>query len=148
MKKLICLLILVVLVSGCATFSSQKYPIKESYVPTKPEDIAIFKFFPPVAYKPIGEVEARGAPASKWDSLHRRLKEEAAKIGGDAIVIQEGKEFSGIYTAPGSSTSTGSAYGSGGAVYGSSQTTYYPGPSVPMMKKQIIGVVIKYTENE
>ena len=148
MKKIICLFVLTVVMCGCATFSSQKYPIKESYPPTNPEDIAIFKFFPPVAYKPIGEVETKASPASKWSSLHRKLKEEAAKMGGDAIVIQEGKEFSGIYTAPGSSTTTGSAYGSGSAVYGSSQTTYYPGPSVPMMKKRIIGVVIKYTGDE
>lgn len=144
MKKTVCLLVLVMLVSGCATFSSRKYPVKESYPPTNPVNIEIFKFFPPVPYKPIGEVEAKAAPASNWDSLYNRLKEEASIMGGDAIVVQEGKEFGGIYTAPGYSTTTGSASVFGNTAYGSARTTYYPGSSFPIMKKRIVGIVIKY----
>lgn len=146
MRKLIHLLVLVMVVSGCATFSSQMYSQKENYFPTNPENIQIFKFPPPTPHKAIGEVEARGAPASKWNSLYRRLKEKAAAMGGDAIIVQEGKELKGIYTSPGYSTTTG-----GGQIYGDSfsygsQTTYYPGSSTPLMRKRITGVVIKYTE--
>lgn len=92
---------------------------------------------PPVEFEVIGEVEGRGAPAATWDSVHMAMKKEAAKIGGDAIIIVESKrEYAGTYNTP----QTGNAFVSGNYIY----YTYNPGTSMPMMKKHIIGVVIKW----
>ena len=147
MKKLICLLVLVMLVSGCATFNSQMYPLKETFAPTDPEKIQVFKNRPPIAHIPIGEVETRAAPASRTSSIYNQFKKDAAKMGGDAVVIvSEGTEYLGTYNQPTTSTTYGS-----GQVYGNSVsysgTTYGSGGySTPIMKKKIYGVVIKYTE--
>ncbi len=148
MKKLIYLFVIAMLVSGCAYFSSQRYPIKENYAPTNPDKVAIFKFPPPTPYQTIGEVEAKAAPASNWDSLHRRLKEEAAKMGGDAIIVQEGKEFAGMYNSGGYASTTGNAQVYGNSATFNANTYYSPTTSMPMMKKRILGVVIKYKEDK
>lgn len=85
-------LILVVLVAllcvGCASASSVRYPVA-SYTPTSPDSIPIYYNFPPVQYEVIGEVKYDGAPAARWSGAEKLMRAEAAKIGGDAIVIQE-----------------------------------------------------------
>lgn len=148
MKKPIYLFIVVMLASGCAYFSSQMYPIKENYTPTNPDKVAIFRFPPSTPYQAIGEIEVKAAPASNWNSLHRRLKEEAAKMGGDAIIIQEGKEFAGMYNSGGYTETTGNAQVYGNSASFNANTYYSPTTSVPMMKKRILGVVIKYKEDK
>jgi len=143
MKKLL-IALLCLGMGGCATFSAQKYPTTKNYLPTDPEKITIYKFAPTVSYEAIGEVETEAAPAAKRDSLYGKLKEEAAKMGGDGIIIQEGKEFVGMYNAPGTATTTGSGQIYGNSATYSSNTTYNPGMSMPIMRKRIIGLVIKY----
>lgn len=165
MKKIIILLFVVVFLTGCASFYCSRYP-NNTYSPTVADNIPIYNNFPPSAYEVIGEVGANGAPASSWGGIGKRMREYAAQIGGDAIVIQDqATPYAGTYSTPGHSTTSSSAYGSAygsaqiygnsaygqaqGSAYGTSQTTYYPGQNIPMFGKSVKGAVIKFqTLNE
>ena len=96
---------------------------------------------PTVPFEIIGEVEARGAPAASWDSVEWYMREKAATIGGDAIVLVDRKEeYAGTYTTP----STGNAFVYGNYVY----YTYRPGSSYAMKRKHLVGLVIKWKGKE
>ena len=43
----------------------------------------------PATAKPIGRVDAEGAQAATWSAMIKKAKEQARKLGGDAIVIGE-----------------------------------------------------------
>jgi len=124
------------------------YPIKENYAPTNPDKVAIFRLAPPTPYQAIGEVQVKAAHASNWNSLYRRLKEEAAKMGGDAIILQEGEQFAGMLNSGGSATTTGTAEIYGNSATFNANTEYGPTTSIALMKKRIFGVVIKYKEDK
>jgi hypothetical protein len=129
-------LIVIVSFVSCVQARVASYP-NAGYPITDPSKIQVYNMKPPVDFDVIGEVEGKGAPAASWDSVYGAMKKEAAKIGGDAIVIVESKrEYSGTYNTPGSAN----AFVYGNYIY----YTYNPGMSVPMMKKHIIGVVIKW----
>jgi len=147
MRKLICLLVLAMLVGGCTTFNAQTYPLSETYLPTNPEGIQVFRNPPPIQHIPIGEVEASAASASKTSSIYRRLKKDAANMGGDAIVIvDEGTEYYGGYPAPTITTTTGSGQIDSNSFNYSGSTQSYGGGVTPVIKKKIFGIVIKYIE--
>ncbi len=57
--------------------------------PTNPSDIEIYYLEPGKSYTKIGMVEARGATLSSWKKVENYLRKEAAKIGGDAVIILE-----------------------------------------------------------
>jgi len=156
MKRLICLCIGVLFISGCANFYCSRYP-NNNYSPTVASALPIYNNFPPVPYEVIGEVGADGAPASSWSSIGRRMREYAAQIGGDAIVIQSQESpYVGSYNTPTTATTTSSAYGSAhgsgnyvyGQVHGQSQTVINPGSSIPMYGKSIRAIVIKFIANK
>ena len=152
MKKIILILLAALVLSGCASFYASRYP-GNNYAPTIAANIPIYNNFPPQSYEVIGEVGGGGAPMSSWAGMGKRIREEAAKMGGDAIVIQQvDTPYVGTYNTPSTSTTNSSAYGSvygnrnyaTGQVYGQSQTTYYPGSSIPMYGKSVKAVVIKF----
>jgi len=121
---------------GCVKAKVASYPNK-GYAPTNPANVQVFNMKPPADFEVIGEVVGRGAPAASWDSVYSGMKKEAAKIGGDAIILIESKrEFIGTYNTP----DTGSVFVSGNYVY----YTHNPGTSTPMMRKHGIGIVIKW----
>jgi len=147
-------------------------PLTRYMVPTIAGNIPIYNNYPPNDYEVIGELGAGGAPLSSWNGIGKRLREYAAQIGGDAIVIQSQETpYVGTYNTPttvntnssvyGSAQTSvqGSAYGSGnyiygqaqgqtyGQAYGQSQTTIYPGSSIPMYGKSVRAVVIKFKSN-
>ncbi len=150
------------LLCGCATFYANRYP-NDHYAPTLARNIPIYNNFPSEPYQVIGEIGGDGAPLSSWGGIGNRLREYAAQIGGDAIVIQQqGSRYVGTYNTPsysnttstvyGSSTGTAQVYGntiygkSYGQAYGQSNTTYYRGSSIPMYGKSVKALVIKYSD--
>lgn len=166
MNKLpIPLLILCCLLSGCATANVARYPSEHNYLPTNPNNVAVYTNFPPTQYEIIGEIEGSGAPAATWNSVAGEMRKKAAEIGGDAvIVLVQDTPFVGNINMPGSvrgsttgyGTSSGNinAYKSGNSMYGNysgsgmyqstSNYTYTPPTSTPMYGKYARGVVIKY----
>ncbi len=133
-------LILSLLLVGCVAAKVAPYP-KIKYAATNPDRILVYNMKPPTDFEVIGEVEGRGAPAASWDSVHAIMKKEAAKIGGDAIIIVESKrEYSGTFHTQ----QSGNAFVYGNYIY----YTYNPGASIPRMKKHIIGVVIKWKSKD
>lgn len=60
-----------------------------NFEPTRQRDVKIYYIEPEKPYIKIGMVEARGAPLSSWKKLENYLRKEAAKIGGDAVIILE-----------------------------------------------------------
>ena len=156
MKKLTFLFVMATFMSGCASFYCSRYP-NDNYSPTVAERIPIYNNYPPTPYEIIGEVGGNGAPASSWRGMGKRIRQYAAQIGGDAIVIQSQETpYVGTYNTPTTATTTssayGSAYGSGnyiyGHAYGQSQTTIYPGSSIPMYGKSVRAFVIKFKQQE
>lgn len=57
--------------------------------PTNPWDVEIYYLEPEKSYTKIGMVEAGGARLSSWKNVEKYLRKQAAKIGGDAIIILE-----------------------------------------------------------
>jgi hypothetical protein len=81
-------IISLIFLPGCATFHSASYFDNGTYSPTEPKSVKIFYTIPPRNFVKIGEVSASGAPASNVDNMIEKLKTEAAKMGGDAILLE------------------------------------------------------------
>jgi hypothetical protein len=153
---------------GCASFYCSRYP-NNNYPPTVAENIPIYNNYPPTPYEIIGEVGGDGAPASSWGGIGKKMREYAAGIGGDAIVIQsQATPYIGSINTPTTISTTSSTYGSAntaitgsaqivgnniygqasgqtyGRVYGQSETVIHPGSSTPMFGKSVRAFVIKF----
>jgi len=87
MKSIVLLLIVCLAVSGCASFDSVTYDDRVRYRPTDPEFVKVFSNTPPRNFVKIGEVSAKGMNISSRTNMIRRLKEDAAAMGGDAIIL-------------------------------------------------------------
>ncbi len=99
-KRLAVILALALLTAGCAVTQIKVIPYNEAtvYPNYTPEEIKIFRNFPPQKYEKVGEVEVE-APGynpesyfNRWygespASFDDKLREAAADIGGDAVVI-------------------------------------------------------------
>jgi len=87
---------------GCIRSKITPYPTAV-YEATSAEEVEVYQIYqavPPVPFEVIGEIEIRGAQAASWDRMEGRLKREAAKIGGDAVIsLSRGtaSELVGIY---------------------------------------------------
>lgn len=138
--KISFIILFILLFGSCVRARVSPYPGFD-YTPTDPEKIHIYYMPPPLEFEVIGEVEGRGAPAASWEAVENFMQDEAATIGGDAIVlISSREEYAGTYTTP----SKGNAFVYGNYVY----YTYQPGSSVAMKRKHIIGLVIKWKKKE
>ncbi len=117
---------------GCASFSVSKYS-NDNYAPTNPINIKIFQNMPPNKddYLVIGEVNSSGAPLSNRSSMIERIKEKAAEIGGDVIVLNHQEVFSGM-SGGGNSYN----YGYGYTNYNMNTTAQY----APQMN----GIILRY----
>jgi len=139
------------LLTGCATATVNPYP-NARYAPSNPQSVGVYYNFPPQPYEVIGEVYYGGAPAASWTGAGKLLRQEAAKIGGDAVVVQQqDTPFVGSITTPG--YGSGSTYGttmgsySGSSYVGTysahSSYVYSPPTTTPLYGKRIVGIVIK-----
>lgn len=134
--KLSSIIFLVLLFGACVRGRVSPYPGFD-YPSTNSKDVMIYYMPPPLEFEIIGEVETRGAPAASWSSVEYDMRINAAKIGGDAIVLISSREqYAGTYTTQGQAN----AFVYGNYVY----YTYQPGSSVAMKRKHVVGLVIKW----
>jgi hypothetical protein len=68
------------------------YSPDATHPPTSPTAVRVFNTVPPFPFERIGEVEARGAPAASWDRVVDSLREEAAKIGGEGVIVGDRRQ--------------------------------------------------------
>jgi len=86
--------------SGCASVQTQSkvtaYGNETSYTPTNPAAVKIFRNFPPQQFIRLGEIEIDSPNYAEVNFLgltetpsafETRLRQSAAQIGGDAVVI-------------------------------------------------------------
>lgn len=81
-------LVLLILYFSCVRSRIMPQP-NINFEPTNPSDVEIYYLEPEKSYIKIGMVEARGATLSSWKKVENYLRKEAAKIGGDSVIILE-----------------------------------------------------------
>ena len=86
MKKF-SVMLLGLFLAGCATFNAERAPNEKIYTPTSPEVVEILDEAPSRPYIVIGEVRAEGETFAMPESMKERMKEQAANMGGEAIII-------------------------------------------------------------
>jgi len=107
MNKVIVLLALVVLISGCASISANLYDNKTSYPSTNPKDVRVFHKMPQDrAFVELGEVTV--SRVTMWSWAESELKKKAAALGGDAVYIisEGGTSQGGVYGGAGGFNTT------------------------------------------
>lgn len=109
MKQAKLLLAVSIFLAGCATTAplpkSVLYDNAKAYPITNPDNVKIFQSEPPQKFVKIGEVELESSeygsnavgdilagPANNWGkdttaTFEKKIKDEVARIGGDAIII-------------------------------------------------------------
>ena len=128
MKKLISLILILL---GCATGSTSinLYRGAVTYSPTDSKRVSVYHQKPQNAnFIEIGEITI--SEVYSWKDAEKLLKEEAAKLGGDAVyIIHQDKKSEGVIVP----AYRGRVYG--GGIYGSMDTTLI-----------VTGIAIKYAE--
>jgi hypothetical protein len=77
---------------GCAAVNLSKNP-DYSFRPTSAENVAVYNEMQPVKpYVIIGKISAVPDNVISQESLYRELKEYAASIGGEGIIIGDEKQ--------------------------------------------------------
>ncbi|MDP8252914.1 MAG: hypothetical protein P9X27_00730 [Candidatus Kaelpia aquatica] len=88
MKKVFYLFLVLLMLQGCAAYKSVHYG-QDYSSPTDVDDIEIFSFSPGGSYIQLGEVTVFGVTPTNRAHMLERLKDMAAEMGGDAIIIEE-----------------------------------------------------------
>lgn len=120
---------------GCA---SSHILVGKARPPISPEQVKIY-LRPPAKYEEIAILEASSKSSwavtqqGKMNKAIERLKEEAARLGANGILLQ------GSGTEYGASVNTGAATTTGNTAYGT-------GVSVPVMHKAVSGLAIFVSE--
>ncbi len=76
-----------VLLAGCTTGAATRVT-SISYTPTEASSLQVFFEKPSRPYTVIGFVSAQGDAYVKEAAVFKKLKEEAAKIGADALLMR------------------------------------------------------------
>jgi len=115
--KTISLLLLVILLTSCASISSNtvQYVGVPHFAPSDPASVEILRTEPTRPHDRLGEiiVDASTDPAPPIAKVEERLRKEAAKLGADAAVVvydriqPVGVFVSGTYWSRSASTITG-----------------------------------------
>ena len=93
-------------------------------------------------YEAIGEVRYEDPDGGDWEGAQRRLQQEAAELGGDAVVVQAHERYPmGSQWTFGGGTDV-SVTGSG--EHQTVDVTHHPSTVVPVPGREVRGVVIKY----
>lgn len=86
MKKLIYLLVMTMLLSGCASYSVNLYENTTHYKPTNPKEVRVFHKIPQDrGFIELGEITVSGVDTWSW--AENALKKKTAELGGDAVYI-------------------------------------------------------------
>jgi len=141
------LLSVIVLLGACITSTSRRNP-KYHLPPTDPWQVVFLPGFPNVPILQLGSIDLKGAPAASWNDVLWKARQDAAAMGGDAMVILLGGEsYAGTYQMPGSyyGTTTGQVSATANSAYGTANTTgtWVPGPSIALQRKSLVGIVIR-----
>ena len=86
--RLIVLLVLVASLAACSSVDVTKTG-KGFYDATDPNEIEILKTEPKRAFEELGTVTAAGFSSSATAKMHNAIRSEAAKLGANAVIIQE-----------------------------------------------------------
>ena len=87
-KKMVLILVAVAMMASCASNPSVKmYPGARHYSPTHPDQVELLRHEPRRAHMRFGEIRLEAAPRWSRFEVERILREEAANIGADALVI-------------------------------------------------------------
>ncbi len=89
-KKIVCLLLAMLFLQGCAAFQSIHYG-EEYSPPTSVGNVQLLSCAPGKKYIELGRVTVFGVTYSNREHMLNRLKEMAAEMGGDALILQERK---------------------------------------------------------
>lgn len=84
------------LLSGCAAAQVSSAPYsRSSYPPTDPASVHILRSFPDSGYVKIGEVSAEMPLTFKETdaTFEAKVRAEVARMGGDAVVVQQDEPF-------------------------------------------------------
>lgn len=74
------ILVLILLLSSCATDVANRYYASTTYAPKEPEQVQILRQAPSCPYEVIADFQSRGESA-------KSVRNKAAKIGADAVII-------------------------------------------------------------
>lgn len=91
MKKVFLMLLCLLLV-GCASFDVTKMDNVKTYPPNNPADVEILTQEPARPYVVIAEIRAQGETISRQENMKERMKEKAAAMGADAIILKSDEE--------------------------------------------------------
>jgi len=114
MKRVICLLTLVMLVSGCATVKINYGSLTNDSFPSKDENAEILLTTKDIdrPYEEVGIISASvTGEGITFEEMNQRMKEKAREIGADAIIKIEYGTTNGGIMIPSSA-----GYGSFGAL--------------------------------
>ncbi|MDD5614468.1 MAG: hypothetical protein PHQ54_05305 [Candidatus Omnitrophica bacterium] len=89
MRKVFTVIVLVSILSfGCAAYKSVHFG-QDHYLPKEASDIGVFSSVPDKLYAELGEIAVFGVTSTNRDYMLNRLKEMAADMGGDAIILKD-----------------------------------------------------------
>lgn len=118
--------------NGCATFDIEKYTDKV-YSPINPEDIQVLFIEPSEQYIKLAEFSGFGIVTSFDSAVMQKLKQKAASIGADAIILQ----YQGMQEVV--------PYREGGYIFSESTGTMtYQPSSEAMYTPEMIAIVVKF----
>ena len=80
MKKLVYLLALVMVVSGCVTGEANRYYLKEKFIPKSINEVEVLREAPLRPYIVIADFQVRNA-------TFKHMRKRAAEIGADAVIV-------------------------------------------------------------
>jgi hypothetical protein len=139
-RSLLAALALALWLPACVSGTANVYP-GESFAPTDPAEVQVYRFFPEAPSVRVGEVEVTGAAGTDWTTFQDELKKKAASIGGQAVVIVgERSRLAGIYEAP----SRFETFRTGGALF--RESFFFPGQVYPQEEMHIVGIVLRFPE--
>ncbi|MFH0808883.1 MAG: hypothetical protein V2A77_00190 [Pseudomonadota bacterium] len=134
------MLILLGLLAACISGSASVYP-GPHHAPTNPAEVQVYRFFPNAPAERIGEVEVIGPTGSAWDRFQNELKEKAASIGGQAVVVVgERSQLLSIYESPARLQTFQTP--------GARQAFLAPGEVYPQEESHILGIVLRFPEGQ
>jgi len=136
------LLIVVFFLAACAT--SSHVIVGKTRAPISPDQVRLY-FEPPARFEEVAVLDASSKNSwavtdqGKTNKAIQRLKEEAAKLGANGVLLRGvGDQYGGSVA-----TSTATAVG-----YGNTATGFGTGVAVPVMHKAASGVAIYVMEDQ
>jgi hypothetical protein len=142
MKKHIGALLFLTLLGVTACSSSSHVVVGDTHPPISPDNVRLY-LHPPAKYEEVAILDASSknswafSDQGKTDKVIERLKEQAAALGANGILLN------GVSNQVGGSVSVGSATAYGN---GHSATAFGTGVSAPVMLKEGSGMAIFVTQ--